>query len=421
MKKRLIALLAVVMACAFLFAACGDTGSQSSASESASSETSEEASEAPSEEASEEASEAASEEASTEASAEESASDDASAGAAAGSEDNADLNIQVVAKGFQHQFWQVVKQGAEAAAADLGVGTMDFNGPEGESAINAQVEMLNAALAKSPSAICLAALDTQSVTSQLDDAMSKHIPIIGFDSGVPDAPEGAIAATASTDNEAAASLAADEMMKDTTFADKVNNATPEAPVVIGVLSQDATSASIIGRTTGFINGMKALAENAHPGAVEVTGHDMYASAAADTPAVTIMVQVPPTPDAGDMRNGAQALLQTQNLIGVFASNEGAVTGLLNATNDGADLDKENGTYKDLTVAGFDAGATQKAAVRNGYFLGSVTQDPYQIGYQAVDLAVKAAHGETVEDVDTGAKWYNASNIDDADIAELVYD
>ena len=84
--------------------------------------------------------------------------------------------------------------------------------------------------------------------------------------------------------------------------------------------------------------------------------------------------------------------------------------------------RENGTYKDLTVAGFDAGKTQKTAVSNGWFLGSVTQDPYQIGYQAVDLAGKRLpRGETVSDVDTGAKWYNAANIGDEDIAKLVYD
>ena len=29
--------------------------------------------------------------------------------------------------------------------------------------------------------------------------------------------------------------------------------------------------------------------------------------------------------------------------------------------------------------------------------------------------------EAVSDVDTGAKWYNAENIDDEDIALLVYD
>ena len=51
----------------------------------------------------------------------------------------------------------------------------------------------------------------------------------------------------------------------------------------------------------------------------------------------------------------------------------------------------------------------------------MTQDPVQIGYQAVALAVAAANGEEVADVDTGAKWYDATNIDDPDMATLVYD
>ena len=44
-----------------------------------------------------------------------------------------------------------------------------------------------------------------------------------------------------------------------------------------------------------------------------------------------------------------------------------------------------------------------------------------IGYYSVELAVKAAKGETVADIDTGAQWYDASNIDDEMIAMLVYD
>ena len=44
-----------------------------------------------------------------------------------------------------------------------------------------------------------------------------------------------------------------------------------------------------------------------------------------------------------------------------------------------------------------------------------------IGYYAVELAVKAANGEEVSDVDTGAQWYDASNIDDEMISMLVYD
>lgn len=390
MKKTFISVLVIVMACLLVFTACSSAPAASSAPAPASSEAA----------------------ASTAAPA-------SSEAAAAG--DNSKLNIQVLAKGFQHQFWQVVKQGAEAAAKDLGVGTMEFNGPEGESAIDTQVQMLNAMLAKNPNAIALAALDTEAVKSQLDEAVSKKIPIIGFDSGVPDAPAGSIAATAATNNEAAAALAADEMMKDPVFAEALKAATADKPVTVAVLSQDATSASVTGRTIGFVNEMKKLAEETFPGAVSVEGHDKYKAASSSPAAVKILVQVPPTPDADNMKNGAQAILGTENLIGVFCSNEGAVTGLLNATNDGSDLDRTKGKFKGVTVAGFDAGKTQKAAVKNGWFLGSVTQDPFQIGYKAVALAVDAANGKTVADVDTGAKWYNASNMDQEDIATLLYD
>ncbi|MDB2143512.1 LacI family transcriptional regulator, partial [Enterocloster clostridioformis] len=44
----------------------------------------------------------------------------------------------------------------------------------------------------------------------------------------------------------------------------------------------------------------------------------------------------------------------------------------------------------------------------------------QIGYQAVTLAAKAAKGEPVEDVDTGALWYDSANMDSAEVAPCLY-
>jgi len=102
------------------------------------------------------------------------------------------------------------------------------------------------------------------------------------------------------------------------------------------------------------------------------------------------------------------------------ANEWAVNGFLAATNAGSDLG-DGGRYADLVVAGFDAGAPQKNAIREGWFAGSITQDPYRIGFLAVELAFKASQGEEVSDVDTGAQWYTAENIDNPDIALLVYD
>ena len=89
-----------------------------------------------------------------------------------------------------------------------------------------------------------------------------------------------------------------------------------------------------------------------------------------------------------MSNAATALLNTENLVAVFNSNEGAVTGFLAATADGSDLLTALSTV--IWSLLDSTRARQKAAVRNGWFIGSVTQDPYNIGYKAVELAAKAA-------------------------------
>ena len=96
--------------------------------------------------------------------------------------------IPVVSKGEQHDFWQQVKLGANAAADKLDV-DITFEGPPSESDVQIQVEMLNNAMAKNPVAIALAALNTESVHDQLAELKSKGIPVIGFDSGVPNAPD----------------------------------------------------------------------------------------------------------------------------------------------------------------------------------------------------------------------------------------
>jgi ribose transport system substrate-binding protein len=266
-------------------------------------------------------------------------------------------------------------------------------------------------------------IDVGRLNDKLEAAKAAKIPVIGFDSGIPNAPEGTVVSTASTNNYAAGELAAEMMFGEASVNTRVSNATASLPVVIGVLSQDATSVSIVERTRGFADKLRELVEGIHPGAVAVTGHDSFAQPAHGAPAVEIRVLIPATTGYTDAQISAQNLLiSAQNLIGIFCSNEGAVTGLLAATNEGVDLDRETGVYKDITVVGFDAGISQKQAVRNQYFYGAITQDPYQIGYLAVELAYKAIKGEKVEAVvDTGCKFYNHENIDDPEIGQLVYD
>ena len=343
---------------------------------------------------------------------------DAPAGNPTDAPDTEKMYIPVMAKGFQHQFWQAVKQGADDAAKDLGV-EIYFDGPASETEIAAQVDMVKKEMAKNPKAMALAALSTEAVKEILDECASKNIPVIGFDSGVPDDTSGAVKATAATNNEEAAALAAKKFNENDAVVNAMKNATSDKPIVIACLSQDAVSASVTGRTTGFVNEMANIAETYQPGKVSIEGHTKWEKKVAD-PAIIIRVEVSATTEATALQTSANALLNLDGITAVFCSNEGAVVGFLAATSDGADL-AAGGKYDGLVVAGFDAGSAQKNAIRQGWFYGSVTQDPYNIGYQAVAMAVDAANGKTVSDVDTGAQWYNKDNIDDPKISILVYD
>ena len=317
------------------------------------------------------------------------------------------MKINVIAKGFQHQFWKAVEKGAMQAGKDLNA-EVSFQGPDNESAIAQQVEYLDAAIAQKPTAICLAALDTKACIGSIQNAMDKNIPIIGFDSGVPDAPEGAIKANASTNNYEAGKLAAKE-----TYAlikDKVEGATDV--VRIGVVAQESNSQSIVERTKGFV---EAMTELIGADKVSVEGHDSLKNEKSGAK-VIIDVGIPAEVKDADGAAVASAILEKSDLIAIYGSNEFAANAIITA-NEGLDKIGEG----KVVAVGFDAGSKQLQAIRDGLFAGSVTQDPVQIGYKAVELAVKAAKGESVSDVDTGALWYTKDNMEDEKIAPCLYE
>src|SRR6202789_1941437 len=84
--------------------------------------------------------------------------------------------IPLISKGFQHQFWQAVKAGAEQAAKEQNV-RISFEGPETEAMVDKQIDMLSAALAKKPQALGIAALDSKAAIPLLKRAQAQKIPI----------------------------------------------------------------------------------------------------------------------------------------------------------------------------------------------------------------------------------------------------
>ena len=286
--------------------------------------------------------------------------------------------IAVIAKGFQHQFWQTVKKGAQMAADDYGV-QITFQGTETEAQIDKQAEMLDAALSKNPVAVCIAALDSKAILGSLEKAHEKGIPIIGFDSGVD---SDIVTATAATDNKAAAALAADKL------AEAIGSKGE-----IGMIVQDQTSMTGRDRRDGF----KERIEEKYP----------------DIKIVDIQYG---EGDHTKSADAAKAIISANpNIVGMYGANEGSAIGVVLA------LSELNKTGK-IQAVGFDSGKRQIDAVKNGEMYGAVTQDPIQIGYKAVEAAYKAYKGENVEkNIDTGFKWYDKSNVESEEIKQLLYD
>lgn len=286
--------------------------------------------------------------------------------------------IALISKGFQHQFWQAVKEGAEQAAEEFGV-EVTFEGPEDESQVDKQIEMFRNALDRNPDAIGFAALDSQASVPLLEETVERDIPVIAFDSGVDsDIP----LTTASTDNYGAAALAAEKMAELIGGSGKV-----------AVIVHDQTSVTGVERRDGFVETI----ENDYP----------------DIEIVDIQYGGGDHLESTDL---TKAIIQAHpDLAGVYGANEGSAIGVVNAV-------REMGKEGEIVVVGFDSGKQQIDAIKDGLMSGAITQNPVGIGYETVKAAVEALEGkELPEVIDTGFFWYDANNLDDPEIQTAIYE
>ena len=325
-----------------------------------------------------------------------------------------DLTFEVIVKSYQSSYWQAAVTGINQEAEKLGV-TVNCTGPNAESDIADQVNMLNSAINNAPNGIGLAACDQSAVLDSLQAAMDAGIPVVCFDSGVPDAPAGSVVSTVATDNYSAGATAAINLYP--ALKDQIGQG---APVRIGEVNQEATSNSIISRGLGFIDKFAELAA-ADGFKVAVIGNEKYvndckaekvAEAEAD---IIIEVAVPAQTTVELCATEAAAIMNKADTIGMFGSNQVAAEGILTANENLSVLGDK------ILAAGFDAGSVIKGAIKSGTMFGAVTQSPLAMGITTVDVLVKAANGESVSDVPTDGYWYNADNMEDPSIAPNLYD
>lgn len=285
--------------------------------------------------------------------------------------------VALVSKGFQHQFWQAVKKGAEAEAKKENA-RITFQGPPTEQDIEQQVTMLTNAIQKKPAAIGFAALDSKASAPLMDQAKAQKIPVIAFDSGVEsDVP----LTTAATDNKAAAAEAAKHMSELLGGKGKV-----------AMVVHDQTSQTGIQRRDGFIEWMKANAPDIKLLPVQYGAGDQAKSA-----------------------DIAKSMISANpDLKGFYGANEGSAIGVIKGV-------QESGK-QGITIVGFDSGKAQIDAIKSGVMAGAITQNPVGMGKELIKSAMKAIKGESLPKViDTGFYWYDKTNVDDPKIKAVLYE
>ena len=281
--------------------------------------------------------------------------------------------IYLVSKGFQHRFWQAVKQGAEQAGKEFNY-KIEFVGPDNEQATQQQLDQLKTALAQKPAAIGFAALDSGSAV--LEEIQQAGIPMVAFDSGVDSTiPK----TTVSTDNKAAAGVAANHMSE-----------LLGGKGTVGMVCHDQTSATGKQRCEGFQEWMKTNAPD-----IKLL-EPQYAG------------------EVGLAANTSKALITANSDInGIYGSNEATAIGALQGVN-------ESG--KKLTLVGFDSGKAQIDAIKAGTEAGAITQAPVKMGYETVIAGIKAANGmELPPTIDSGYSWFDKDNMTDPAIAQSLYE
>lgn len=272
-----------------------------------------------------------------------------------------DIKIGVVLKTLSSEYWGYVAAGVKQAAQDLGV-TVDLQGPPSETSFDDHINMVETMLSAGDySALAIAPLQPDQITTVLQKAT---IPVLFVDT---DAPYDKKVSFIGTGNEAAAKLGGEWVAK------KIGSG--KKAVLIAGVQGDTTSEA---RMAGYRAGLEA-------GGVEVIDIQ-YADGTADK-AVAVM----------------ETFMQKYDQIdAVLCNNDDMAMGAARAASQAG--------KSGIEFVGFDGISSGVQAIIDGKESATVAQSPFMMGYAAVENAVKAAKGESVEArIDTGAKVIDSTN------------
>ena len=264
-----------------------------------------------------------------------------------------DVKVAVVLKTLASEYWGYVETGCKAAADDLGVKVVVV-GPGAESDIEGQVSMIEQQIGAGCDAIVCAPNDAGAAQGALQAAIDAGIPVLAVDTNVGIEGQTSFVGTSNVDAAKEGGLWAAEQAG-------------EGANAVIIYGQEGDNTSNM-RREGY-------------------------QAACDEAGVTVL-------DALSGQNTTDGATKTmEDLLNaypdqidiVLCHNDDTAIGAMNAC--------KSAGVSDITIVGFDGNASAVKLILDGELVkATVAQQPYEMGYQVVEAAVKAVKGEPVDEV-----------------------
>lgn len=263
--------------------------------------------------------------------------------------------IAVIPKGTAGMWWEVVHKGADQAGRELGYDIL-WTGPEQESDREKQIQAVEDSLAKKVVGVVLGPNDSQALARPVIKVYEAGVPCVIIDSSV-DVDEKYYNAFAATDNFAGGADAA------RIIGAKLNG---RGNVILTKFVQN--SASTDARADGFVETLEK-----------------------EFPNISIIEEQYTMGTVEDSRQKTEdMLLRNKGKVdGLYAVNHPTSVGAYKAL-------QSLGLAGTVCMVGFDSDKVLVEGIEKGEVEALIVQNPYEIGYQGVQLVVKAINGETTE-------------------------
>ena len=297
--------------------------------------------------------------------------------------DGGKMTIAVIPKGTSHVFWQSIHAGAAKAAQELGVNII-WRGPLREDDRASQIAEVEGFITRGVSGIVLAPLDEAALVGPVNDAMSKKIPVVIFDSGLKGDNYVSFVAT---DNTKGGQLGGERLVEAIGGKGKV-------VLLRYAEGHDSTTR----REEGFLTAVKA-----HP-TVQIVSSNQFVGT-----------------DVEEAYKRTESILSSYrkpdgslSIDGIFCANESSSFAAMRVL-------KDNGWAGKLHFVGFDSSDNLVKGLQDGTLDGLVLQDPVKMGYLAIKTLVAHIRGEPVERrIDTGVQVATRENMEQPAMKLLIH-